>query len=342
MCSRLQMGLVKRCLVRRWCGLQRVSVRQYASLQPVPGCFAHASRAHTVKQANHKSTAEEEQELLESAPTSTLPGISPEGLAADPAACADTLAEDGVVRLNSLLSANVCSALRDHIDGMLEQSMQQVASGSIPYSSLFGEFMCREERYDLLLPLDDRILGIVQQLVESVAPLLEHAIGEQCTMCELEALVSDPGSHAQPLHFDTPFDLNEPRVTMLIALQDVTAAMGPTAFYPGTNAGEWHIAYKQRDQQLEELLEFCPRIVGEMATGDAFVYDGRVLHFGGANVSHLPDSAGVAADVGIRRTLLGLSFQVESGHFRTDNTNMRSHQRSKYRIPEASKWTAAV
>ncbi|CAK0903138.1 unnamed protein product [Prorocentrum cordatum] len=322
-----------------------------APLRPVPRGWLHASGAHAAKQRNHRLTAEEEQELVEGAPTSTLPGLSPECLAADPEAAAITLAEEGLLRLNGILGTGMAAALHEHVDDMLKQSIQSVADGSMPYSSLFGEFMCREHRYDLLLPLDAVVLRTVRHVIDRVSPLLEHAIGEDCTMCELEAIVNDPGSHAQPLHFDT--DLASVRVAMLIALQDVTPSMGPTAFYPCTNTAEWHIIYKTRGQELEDLLGSFPRVVAEMSAGDAFVYDTRVLHYGGANTSHVPADSGNTQDpaggkalaavastgVGTRRTMFGISFQVESGCFRTDNANMRREYRSKYRIAEACRWT---
>lgn len=357
-------GLLKRCFRRL--SSQRTDLRCLAHvrdtteqpaalLRSVPSGFVDASGAHRIKQRNHKRTAEEEQEVLEDVEASILLGFSPDSLAADPQAAAETLAEEGVLRLNGMLSADASAALRVHIDGILDQGMQNVANGSKAYSDLFGEFMCREHRYDLLLPLDVHILETVRHVIERVAPLLNHSIGEDCTMCELEALISDPGSHAQPLHFDTAFDYNEPRVSMLIALQDVTASMGPTAFYPSTNTPEWHLAYKRRDEELEELLECYPRVVGEMSAGDCYLYDTRVLHYGGANTSHLrlatanseasADSRNLSTpapdNVGVRRTMLGLSFQVQTGQFRNDNANMRSEYKSKYRILDVGNWTIA-
>merc|ERR1740138_983288 len=109
-----------------------------------------------------------------------------------------------------------------------------------------------------------------------------EVVGDDCHLCELSALVSDPGSPAQPIHHDIQCDGTNPRVTVLVALQDVTAEMGPTLLFPRTNTPEWHLNFLERGDMFEHLLD-SSHIVGLLRAGDAVMYDARLLHCGGAN-----------------------------------------------------------
>lgn len=279
---------------------------------------------------------------MQSSPSRSAQKFSADLLAGDARVAAEVLAEEGVLQVVGMFSAEEASELRLHVDGILEESMQAVANG-VPYNQLFGKFMCRQHRYDVLLPLDDKILASVQRVLDHTALFLGEAIGEDCSMCELEALVSDPGSDVQPLHHDTKFDGSNPRVIILVALQDVTESMGPTCFFPQTNTPEWHIAYMERGEEMEQLLEASPHILGLMAAGDAFIYDSRVLHFGSANRSHLTEATSVRGDTshkaGVRRTLLGLSAQVEKGNFKVSNANFKAEYRKQFPIACYRNWS---
>jgi len=215
--------------------------------------------------------------------------------------------------------------------------------------------MCRHHRYDVLLPLDQLVLRAAQSVLDGLAPLIMEAVGDECFLCELTGLVSNPGSDAQPVHHDIQFDESSPRLTILIALQDTTKEMGPTIFFPGTNTPEWHCAFAERSEQLEDLFEGTPHVVEELAVGDAVVYDARVLHCGGANTSHRrvgKDRDGHAPDevesdevslksnpAGKRRTMLVLSAQEEDGASKGGHTNIRPGYRKKYRIADFRSWT---
>jgi len=329
-----------------------VSAARLSALRLPPSGFLSASRERSAVERAREKTSEEEQELLEFAPSCSAPNVSLESLARDPSSAAEALAEEGLLRLDGLLSAGDAAALRAHVDCILEKSIEAVARGEEQFSSLFGPVMSRSFRYDVLLRFDDHVLRVVRRLLHSVAPLLMQTVGDDCALCELSGLVSDPGAIAQPVHHDTQFDGSNPRVSLLVALQDVTAQMGPTLFLPRTNTPEWHLAYLERGEQLEDLLESTPHVRGLLGAGDAILYDTRLLHCGGANTSNstaglgehgqspLMDGSDVACsmEAGMRRTLLVLSAQVEDGLNRMGHTSMIAGYRAKYRIADFRSW----
>ena len=140
-------------------------------------------------------------------------------------------------------------------------------------------------------------------------------MGDDACLCELSALISDPGALAQPIHHDTSFCEAPPRVSLLIALQDVEEDMGPTIFFPQTNTPEWHIKYLMRGEELEELFCESQHVRGRLKAGDAVLYDTTVLHCASENKSTA------------RRTLFTLSAQEES----ESNVNEKAHIRKGYR-----------
>ena len=72
--------------------------------------------------------------------------------------------------------------------------------------------------------------------------------------------------------------------TCFIALQDVRLDMGPTTWYPGTNTGAAHEAFKG-EATKDELLKTYPAVLGTLSKGPCAIYDSRCLHCGTANKS---------------------------------------------------------
>jgi len=261
------------------------------------------------------------------------------------------LVDEGLLRVDGLLSVEEADLLKGHIENVLEQSIDAVAQHGMEYMNLFGPVLCRRHRYHVLLPLDETVLRIVRSVFDRAAGVLE-VVGDDCYLCELGGLVTDPGSPAQPVHHDTTFDGSNPRVTILIALQDVTPQMGPTYLFPETNTADWHINLAERGDMFEHLLEDTPHVLGVMSAGDAIIYDTRVLHCGGANSSHLASisdrdehpegnaDGAVAAhfDKGTRRTLLALSVQEEDGANRLGHTHIRPGYRGQFRVSDYRAW----
>lgn len=104
-------------------------------------------------------------------------------------------------------------------------------------------------------------------------------------MYELAALISDPGSRAQPLHADFPYCDGEGAALVIafVALQDVEADMGPTDIIPRTHTAEAHARFNGAERLA--LVRECPNTRGLLGTGDANMIDARTLHCGGGNGS---------------------------------------------------------
>ena len=136
-------------------------------------------------------------------------------------------------------------------------------------------------------------------------PFLELAAGGgRARLCEFAALVSDPGSARQPVHPDTNYRRDRCVVTSFVALQDVAADMGPTVFIPGSHTASAHLAFREAGERGGAALE-APHGVATLGTGDATVFDSRLLHCGGGNESDR------------RRVLFYFSFEVDG----SDNPN---------------------
>jgi ectoine hydroxylase-related dioxygenase (phytanoyl-CoA dioxygenase family) len=103
-------------------------------------------------------------------------------------------------------------------------------------------------------------------------------------------MISDPGAKRQPVHPDTPTESaahDEAVVcTGFVALQDITAAMGPTVVWAGTHTAAAHAAWEEERAGHLERSEAC---VATLAKGDLLLFDSRALHCGTAN---LPESEG--------------------------------------------------
>jgi ectoine hydroxylase-related dioxygenase (phytanoyl-CoA dioxygenase family) len=288
---------------------------------------------------NRRLTAEEEHELLElNGNRKDAPNMHCTAALENPPAAAQAFEAGGLLRVNELLSHEEAAALREYVDATLQESIESVGTTETPFLQLFGPVMGREHRYDVLLPMDSIVHSALQRILGQVAPLLMELVGAKASVCELSALVSDPGSAPQPLHHDTGlFGGSRRRVSMLLALQDVEEDMGPTVLFPGTNTPDWHIDYMARGEELEELLEGeggseSSFVLGLLNAGDAMVYDTNLLHCGGANCSHTRSGGGE------RRTLLVVSSQVEDETNSADHTNIRPSYRGKFALSQHSEW----
>lgn len=87
----------------------------------------------------------------------------------------------------------------------------------------------------------------VSELLGSIGGCLAEVLTAEAELCELAALVADPGALAQMLHPDTRivpgFD-HAGLVTAFLTLQDITGDMGPTEVAPGTHVARAHEALK--------------------------------------------------------------------------------------------------
>jgi ectoine hydroxylase-related dioxygenase (phytanoyl-CoA dioxygenase family) len=116
---------------------------------------------------------------------------------------------------------------------------------------------------------------------------------------EIAAVITDNGSHRQMIHPDLPFQQECPLYVAFVALQDVTADMGPTTFLRGTQTKDYNLVVDVDD----DFLKGADVVVSTLNAGDAVVFDARILHCGNANESSQS------------RALLNFSFKrPDSGH----------------------------
>ena len=91
------------------------------------------------------------------------------------------------------------------------------------------------------------------------------------------------------MHADTDFVPGPGLLhTTFVALQPVTRALGPTRFLPGTHAARAPHAALEAMGDVTGLRRTRdapppPSLVALLSTGDASLYDGKILHCGGAN-----------------------------------------------------------
>lgn len=225
---------------------------------------------------------------------------------------ARTLFQEGVVQLNGILSEATASALRKDILERRAAAIAAVELDSSPadeWRKYFADVLLKgnnNQRCDLLLPLKGNHqlqLALHELLVSSTLlhGTLVAATGghDDATLYELAALISEPGARRQPVHPDNPHQPEPPLHTAFVALQDVTAEMGPTTFLPRTHTAAAHAAFDDVPHGRDTLLRGSGGVEARLAAGDAALFDSRCLHCGGAN-----DAA-----AGATRVLLYLSFR---------------------------------
>ena len=252
--------------------------------------------------------------------------------------------EAGVARINGVFSQRDVAAMSASVLSRREAADAAVGARRASHAALFGGdddgAIARRRRCDLKLPLARnaalaRALSAPSALGgggDGVAPssvlrgALEALVGDHAPLFDLSCIISTPGAERQGLHADVAFDPEHadkadgepsgddvqrisggaPLYTVLIALQDVETAMGPTLFVPSSHVFEprAHAAMLSESSGARRgaaLAELCARRGVRAATlraGDCVVYDPRVVHGGGAN----------DADHGATRSLLALTF----------------------------------
>ena len=202
--------------------------------------FNKKSKANSSIEKGRNLTAEEEQELIYEGPGTiafdkipTVTKTATNQYTYDYKQAASYVLSSGLCHFPNILDVNTAEQLRLHTNVVLDSSKQNVVDGKDKYLNLFGPIMSRNNRYDVLLPLDATVLDAVTEILLQIEPTMQELLGNDSYLCEMSALISDPNAVAQPIHHDTSFDGTPPRVSLLIALQDVDEDMGPTIFFPG-------------------------------------------------------------------------------------------------------------
>ena len=238
--------------------------------------------------------------------------ISSSSYKAEGKAYAKILTEEGLVRIDNVLSSDTASQLRQYLYELRNQSEEDVMSGKVQPIQRFAHVLLKHNRCDLTIPLgggdgsDNEIVttALLESLVNSpVGATISSQFGKEATLHEFSCLMSDSGSQRQVLHPDTPY-VDDGRgavlYTCFIALQDVTMDMGPTTWLPRTHTKEMHDRFKDSTtpsgggdgeddggiSPKDHLIKFQPAVLGLLPKGSCVIFDSRVLHCGTANRSN--------------------------------------------------------
>lgn len=248
---------------------------------------------------------------------------------------AKTVREDGVVRVNSVLSMEMASSLRAAVLDELEcmrDDVRRDASLSKDYFYVPAEIHFSTTRGYILLPFRDRkseqsgdnnkdrrIVKATKELFHPGSPLSE-LFADLCStpndgtthsntntadpiLYDFCALRTEPGTARQLVHSDTPYQKTPALYCAFIALQDVSIPMGGTMFFKGTHDTLKSSERRQFDvggEITDDMLQsFSNPACVHMNAGDAVLFDMRVLHAGLPNLETL----------GAQRILLAVTFR---------------------------------
>ena len=216
-----------------------------------------------------------------------------------------SLMENGVVRMNNVLSSQTANEMIHYVDKLLLDTTFAVEEGIFPREALFGTVYGKQNRWDLLLPIEEVVVSQQQKQQKQphlmkkalseclhpgspIAQTIESILGKDAELYELSTLISDPGSLPQPLHPDIQYqDTLHPLLTCFIALQDVERNMGPTLFMKSSATQEFHDDLHNRhlDVNATGLIATSYNELGTLNQGDCSLYSAMTLHCGSANKS---------------------------------------------------------
>jgi hypothetical protein len=217
-----------------------------------------------------------------------------------PSVLGSLLEREGCVSVKGVLSENVANELLRFIDEESCRCKDDVSSGKVDFDSRFGGVNCRGldglfgRRQDLFLPMTSAIVYKgVQEVIRCLSPLLCSTVTLDGMIHEVSSIVADPGAPRQCIHTDTivlpcpqyPTASMEPLYTIFVALHDIEDAMGHTTFLPRTHTPQAHLLWNTDQRQKERFLESSNVVQSGLKKGDVSIFDSRVLHCGGANVS---------------------------------------------------------
>lgn len=217
---------------------------------------------------------------------------------------ANILRQEGVVRIDNVLSEELADQMRRYVFHLRQDSIDQIQAGTVSHTDRFADVLLRSNRCDLKIPLEDTqnevsnpVLAALYHVFcqSAVKTLVETILSDQAVLYELSCLISDPGSQRQTMHPDNPWIPGREEPTLLtcfIALQDVHLSMGPTVFMPRTNTQKIHqtfldesIAVGETESPKDKLLRTGKTVLGTLPKGSCSIYDSRLLHCGSANRS---------------------------------------------------------
>ena len=182
----------------------------------------------------------------------------------------NALEQDGIVRLDKVMSPQAADALREYLIDLRARSTAAIEEGLIHDSQeRYADVLLNQARCDLKIPLGPEPLhqalldvlmdGGKDQDVDTLYPSMVRSVfegvfdkyqgrGKYASLWELNCFMSNSGARRQLVHADNVclepvagLNDHEPvLLTCFIALQDIDASMGPTVWMPGTHTIEAH------------------------------------------------------------------------------------------------------
>ena len=210
--------------------------------------------------------------------------------------------DQGVARINGVMEKSTASSLLEYVNQSLEEAQnprtdlteEELYKQQTKFSDVLGKL----NRWDMLMPLEDseQVMQAMYELLSRnniLSDAIKSILGPCPQLYELGTLISDPGSERQLLHADYNYQPDftptvPPALTCFVALQDISAEMGPTTFIPKSATEEYHqeIQMREYDYSEEGLLAESPNQLNTLGTGDCSIYNPMLLHCGGANRSN--------------------------------------------------------
>ena len=244
-----------------------------------------------------------------------LPTVEATELDVDEAS--ELLREYGCVVVRGLVGASTCQVASRHVDQRLTEALRAsghdtTADVSVPDSEErieaqhrhFGNVLSPSNRRDLKLALADEVRGCLDPMLRVLRPVIAAQLTDDAELCELSALIADPGAQSQALHPDTQITGAHAHcalLTVFLALDDVRADMGPTEVVPRTHSGEAHAVLREGNRVAQ--LSPSPASAADageaaliasgypspvpaiLSAGDALLMDSRTIHRGSSNVA---------------------------------------------------------
>lgn len=246
------------------------------------------------------------------------------------------LKELGVARVPGVLSYQRATALREFIlDERRRCSTALQADYSLDPLAWFSTVLMPSEpysaptRFDFKLPFSAIVQDTVRELLagdgSKICSLLETVVGLDGELCELAALISEPGAVQQIVHSDVDYSPSPSLFSVFVALQDIACDMGPTRFLLRSHCDS--AAHVNMATQAPAVLARADMNLALLGVGDAVVYDSRLLHNGEANRS--------ATD----RVIFYMTFRhpnVEATGGSADQPSIRAEYRDRFRLRDLS------
>ena len=184
------------------------------------------------------------------------------------------LNECGAVIIEDLIDSETVSLLKDEIAQYIENTPMGRDKFSGHNTQRTGGLVSRSAICRSLV-INELILGIAEKYLEQYTrKIILHLT---------QAITINPGGEAQVLHRDReawgdylPLKI-EPQLNTIWALTDFTKENGATRCVPGSH--KWDRSQRANPDQITQ---------SEMSLGSVFIYNGSILHSGGANHSKDP------------------------------------------------------